>query len=143
MADLHMGVPDQSRLATEPGMDGQGLASPAGEAVTPPGLAPRRTGNARLQRGGDRAVEPRVHRYRLRHRGKLRLEFGDVPVEVHDTMLAPRWCHHKLRSTPCDTTWSRANPARRLSFRGSAEMRTKQLRNTVAAHRHRWKRSAR
>jgi hypothetical protein len=31
----------------------------------------------------------------LGRRSQLRLEFGDVPVEVHDTKLAPAWCRHK------------------------------------------------
>jgi hypothetical protein len=28
----------------------------------------------------------------LGRRSQLRLEFGDVPVEVHDTTISPPWC---------------------------------------------------
>jgi hypothetical protein len=51
-------------------------------------------------RGVDRGAEPLGDGagggvIGLRGGGELRLKIADVPVEVHDTTVAPPWCHRK------------------------------------------------
>ena len=72
------------------------IAATIVERVSKMPLAQFEQRRPRIGSGGAAAVEQRDAVERLtRDILELRLEFGDVPVKVHDTMVAPAWCHRK------------------------------------------------